>query len=80
MEKLIDTWGEFHRRCKACGWEGFGRDMESAESFEAGVDKHCPACGERLCFAPYSTVVDVPDSPEGDDVTTPVTIGFLRRF
>jgi hypothetical protein len=31
--------------------------MESGESFGDGVDKHCPKCGERICFAAYSTVV-----------------------
>ncbi|MGO9930440.1 MAG: hypothetical protein ACLPV8_01285 [Steroidobacteraceae bacterium] len=37
--------------------------MTSGETFGDGIDKHCPACGERWGFVQWSVVVadDPPD-------------------
>lgn len=67
MSKLLDYYGEFARRvvqCRDCGWSGKGGEMESGETFGDGVDKHCPACGERWGFVQWSVVV--PQSAPSD--------------
>jgi predicted RNA-binding Zn-ribbon protein involved in translation (DUF1610 family) len=50
---LLDFYGEFaasNVSCDQCGWIGQGQQMTSGEAFGDGIDKHCPACGERVEF------------------------------
>lgn len=35
---------EADEHCKACGWKGKGRELVSGDSYDCGVEKHCPAC------------------------------------
>jgi len=63
----LDFYGAFTQaaqRCEKCGWTGPGSAMVSGERFGEGVDKHCPACGERWGFVQYS--VTVTDDPPAD--------------
>lgn len=64
MGKLLDFHGAFARRtvtCRHCSWSGLGADMKDGDSFGDGIDKHCPACGERWGFVQWS--VTVSDDP-----------------
>ena len=64
---ILDFYGEFAAsgvRCDSCGWTGLGAEMTSGEAFGDGIDKHCPACGERWGFVQWSVVVG-DDPPEG---------------
>lgn len=61
-----DFYGAFAKSrvtCAACKWTGLGAEMTSGEAFGDGIDKHCPACGERWGFVQWSVVVgdDAPD-------------------
>lgn len=62
---FIDFFGDFERgtyRCRKCAWVGLGAAMSSGESFNDGVDKHCPKCDERWGFVQWS-VATKDDSP-----------------
>ena len=57
---LLDFYGDFCREsqtCLNCGWAGPGAAMESGESFGDGVEKHCPACGEKHRYVQWSVAV-----------------------
>ncbi len=63
---LLDFYGEFAATgvtCDACQWTGIGAELTSGETFGDGIDKHCPACGERWGFVQWSVAVaeDPPD-------------------
>ena len=64
---LIDFYGEFAASgvtCDACGFTGIGAELTSGETFGDGIDKHCPACGERWGFVQWSVIVV--DEPPDD--------------
>jgi hypothetical protein len=64
---LLDFYGEFAATgvtCDACKWTGIGAELTSGETFGDGVEKHCPACGERWGFVQWS--VAVADEPPDD--------------
>ena len=64
---LLDFYRAFEQAtqcCRKCNWTGQGSAMVSGESFGEGVDKECPACGERWGFVQYS--VTVTDDPPAD--------------
>jgi hypothetical protein len=64
---LLDYYGEFAASkvtCNACAWTGIGAELISGESFGDGVDKDCPACGERWGFVQWSVFVS--DNPPKD--------------
>jgi hypothetical protein len=67
MMPLLDYYGEFaasNVSCNQCGWTGQGREMTSGETFGDGIDKDCPACGERWGFVQWSVIA--PDEPTED--------------
>jgi hypothetical protein len=45
-----------HRR-----WTGRGADMKDGEAFGDGIEKDCPACGEKWGFVQWS--IAVADNP-----------------
>ena len=64
---LLDFYGEFAVTgvtCDACKWTGIGAELTSGEVFGDGIDKHCPACGERWGFVQWSVAV-ADETPEG---------------
>ena len=57
---LLGYYGDFSRashNCRHCGWTGLGQAMDSGEWFRDGVEKYCPACGEKYCFVQWSVAV-----------------------
>jgi hypothetical protein len=44
---------EFDYRCRHCGWEGPGRELQTAEVHEQSgiVDYDCPTCHEWIAFS-----------------------------
>ena len=57
---LLDFYGDFcqaTQTCRYCGWTGLGEEMESGEWFGDGVEKHCPACGEKHRYVQWSVAV-----------------------
>jgi hypothetical protein len=61
---LIDFYGKLAKStvtCRHCGWTGKGADMTNGEGFGDGVEKDCPACGERYGFVQWS--IAVADNP-----------------
>lgn len=69
--KLLDHYSQFRRAfhmCKACGWCGKGAGMNNGNYNSRGIDKHCPACGERHSFAKFSVLV----GDEADDDWPPI--------
>ena len=64
---LIDFYGRFAAgtvTCEKCGWSGTGAEMKSGEVFGDGIEKDCPACGEKWGFVQWS--VFVTDNPPKD--------------
>jgi hypothetical protein len=58
--------------CVSCDWNGLGEDAVNGESFDDGVEKHCPRCGHRFGFVAYpfhEEVLADPRASESDKVT-----------
>ncbi len=74
MSSIWYDWMHAVKICPKCGWSGLGSEAKSGESFDSGVDKHCPACDHRFGYVSYPLLQE-----SIDDARAPVDDKLIAR-
>jgi hypothetical protein len=56
MTRYYEDWKDETQTCRACGWQGPGRDLTPGETLADLFEACCPKCGEKVLTVSYPTI------------------------